>query len=250
MKRLSFFLLAVVLLVGLGSCYRRTRTYPALTEAAVREAITVEDKSAIEWPPGLGELDVELEQDMLKKNYYLVFDGSASMRGRKIDIAKTAVREFVNQVPPDASLGLFVFDFAGVFERAPLGSSRTQIIEEIDKVVASRSTPLTSAVAHGYQMLSVQGVRQLGYGEYNMVVVTDGAADNPAALSRIVAEVLTDSPVVIHTIGYQIRGGHSLNQPGRIAYKSAENLEQLREGLQEVLAEAEDFVVGEFQDTE
>ena len=38
-----------------------------------------------------------------------------------------------------------------------------------------------------------------------------------------------------------------MNQPGRIYYRSAENFEELKKGLEEVLAEAEEFTVDAFQ---
>ena len=252
MKKLALLLLVVGVLLGLGACFEQTTSRPssATQETASREVGTAEVGPAPEWPPGLGEVEVDLEQDMLKKNYYVIFDGSGSMGGQRIEVAKRAIKEFVAHVPLDSNLGLFVFDRAGVSERSPLGSSRKVVMEEIDKVEASRGTPLTEAVRYGFEMLSLQGLKQLGYGEYNLVVVTDGEADSGSDLRRTVDEVLNGSPVIIRTIGYQIKGGHTLNQPDRIFYRSAENFEQLSQGLQEVLAEAEDFRVDDFQASE
>jgi hypothetical protein len=45
----------------------------------------------------------------------------------------------------------------------------------------------------------------------------------------------------LHTIGFDIGEGHSLNQPGKTDYSSAQNPEQLRKSLQDVLAESEEF---------
>ena len=63
-----------------------------------------------------------------------------------------------------------------------------------------------------------------------------------AAFSRLLAE----SPVVIHTIGFCIGEKHSLNQPGRIDYRAADDPVALARGLSAVLAESPDFTVTDF----
>jgi hypothetical protein len=79
------------------------------------------------------------------------------------------------------------------------------------------------------------------------VVVTDGEPD-PANEdpTPIVKEILTQSPVVLHTIGFCIDANHVLNQPNRTYYTSATNPEQLQKSLQAVLAEAPSFDAAKF----
>ena len=95
-------------------------------------------------------------------------------------------------------------------------------------------------------MLIRQGRRQLGYGEYHLIVVTDGQASSGQDPTGVVDEILASSPVVIHTIGFCIGEDHSLNQKGRVLYRTAQNAAELREGLEQVLAEAPDFTVTQF----
>ena len=102
-------------------------------------------------------------------------------------------------------------------------------------------TPLTRAVQMAYELLTEQAGKQLGYGEYHMVIVTDGAANQPEKLTQTVNAVLTHSPIIMSTIGFCIAETHSLNQPGRTIYKAADNPEALRQGLQDILAESESF---------
>lgn len=52
--------------------------------------------------------------------------------------------------------------------------------------------------------------------------------------------------MVLHTIGFCIGEKHSLNQPGRTLYRAADNPEQLRAGLADVLAEAPSFADQKF----
>jgi hypothetical protein len=208
------------------------------------------------WPPIAGRDDkVSVSPHLIARNYYVVFDASGSMKDvacsgslPKIDAARNALAAFADSVPADANLALQVFDDSGVNEWLPLASgNRDRFRQALTRVRAGGGTPLRSAIELGYQRLAAQGAKQLGYGEYHLVVVTDGEASpgqNPVA---VVDEMLKRSPVVLHTIGFCISGEHSLNQPGRTLYRAADNPAQLRERLGEVLAEAPAFDAARFK---
>jgi Mg-chelatase subunit ChlD len=189
----------------------------------------------------------------LKKNYLVIFDGSGSMKetgcsdGKpKIKVAKTAVTRWADSVGPDANLGLVAF-YGATFSTLPLGSSRQQFNDQVRAVAANGKTPLGRSIEAAYAMLTKQAFRQNGYGEYNIVVVTDGAASDEERMNRWVAAILRDSPIQITTIGFCIGDDHSLNEPGRTIYKAANNPQELARGLEEVLAEAEQFDLSEFE---
>lgn len=208
-----------------------------------------------DWPP-LNQESAVAVADLNTVNYYVVLDGSGSMRrtecsgaGNKMEAAIAALSAFVGTVPSDANLGLTVFDDAGLSERVPLASgNREAFQQQLTQVNARRGTPLRSSIQLGYEKLTAQAQRQLGYGEYHLVVVTDGHADpeseEPAG---VVNEILYSSPVILHTIGFCIGSEHSLNQPGRVYYMAADDPAQLKQGLASVLAEAPSFDVTKFQ---
>ncbi len=206
-----------------------------------------------DWPPGKGSGAVAA--NLLTPNYYVILDGSGSMSHSecsggtsKMAAAKTALKQFVLQVPADANLGLLVFDQKGVKERMPLGQhARSDLQNAIEQVTPGGGTPLSAAISQGYQALVAEANRQLGYGEYHLVVVTDGEANSGFEPNKVVGQVMRDSPVVMHTIGFCIRGDHSLNQQGLTLYKAADNPDSLSEGLQSVLAELPDFNVQAFE---
>jgi hypothetical protein len=79
------------------------------------------------------------------------------------------------------------------------------------------------------------------------VVVTDGAADQGQDPTPAVNKMLAESPVVLQTIGFCIGTEHSLNQAGRTIYRAADNVDALRQGLADVLAEAPQFAVTQFK---
>lgn len=197
-----------------------------------------------------------LADDLLASNYYVVLDGSGSMKQSecsgfttKSAISKIALAEFAKAVPQTANLGLTAFDHQGVTERVPLGNgaqNRQAFIKQVEATGASNDTPLKSAMTLGYERLEAQARRQLGYGEYHLVVVTDGDASKGEAPEAVVRKILTQTPIVIHTIGFCIGEDHSLNQRGQIFYKAANNPEELSQGLQDVLAESPVFDVTAF----
>jgi len=79
-----------------------------------------------------------------------------------------------------------------------------------------------------------------------LVVVTDGQPSKGEDPTRIVHDVLDNSPVLIHTIGFCLSENHSLNQRGSTYYRAANDIDSLRSGLDQVLAEAPNFRVDNF----
>ncbi len=214
------------------------------------------DRLTPPWPPARsGDAAVPLADSLTRKNFVLILDGSGSMANQgcsgnlsKSDVAKDAVAEWSASVPDDANLGLIVFDNNSFSIRLPLGQrNREQFRAEVAKVVPNHNTPLTKSLDTAYTMLTGQGRQQLGYGEYTVVIVTDGAANDIKALEYSVNKVLATSPIMIHTIGFCIASNHSLNRKGRTVYRAADNPAELRQGLQEVLAESESFDITGFE---
>ena len=192
--------------------------------------------------------------NLLQKNYYLVLDGSGSMASNECSgskprlwAAQQALAQFVGALPQDSAIGLYSFDAQSNSQRVKLGvNNRDQVIHAIHASTAGGGTPLAAAIHQGYQALTEAARQQLGYGEYHLVVVTDGeASDNPAPE---VAKLLDSSPINLHTIGFCIGSQHTLNQRGLTLYKSAQDTKSLSQGLQDVLAESPDFQVGSFNE--
>ncbi len=206
------------------------------------------------WPNIDDTEQVTVAENILASNYYVILDGSGSMAGKrcsggktKMRAAKNALTVFSAALASDANLGMLAFDVKGISERLPLGDKNRNIfIQKVNEVSAQSGTPLKSALKQAFKKLTEQGKKQLGYGEYHLVVVTDGDAssgENPVA---IVNEIYQESPVILHTIGFCIDEKHSLNQQGKAYYKAADNPKALQAGLDNVLAELDSFSVSEF----
>lgn len=223
-------------------------------EAPTKDAKWLTQGMTPAWPPARDTAPAPAA-DLFAANYYVVFDGSGSMNEQgcsggdtKIRVAKAALVAFARSVPAQANLGLQVFDATGVRERLPLGTgNRDQFTRLVNEVRANAGTPLKEAVRQAYLKLQEQGARQLGYGEYHLVIVTDGQADTGQDPTSEVNRLLTESPIVVQTIGFCIGTKHSLNQPGRTIYRAADNAQELTQGLADVLAEAPQFAVTQFK---
>ena len=210
-----------------------------------------------DWPAFL-DTELPIASDLVVKNYYIVVDGSGSMAGRgcsgndsKMDVAKQAISTFMSKLPKSANLGVFAFDNAGSSERMPLGQNSLDVaMDVVTKIQAGGGTPLSQGVEAGVSSLTKQGIQQLGYGEYHLVVVTDGQASAGYAPDDEVRQLLDETPIVLHTIGFCIDEKHSLNKPGYTIYRGANDPGSLMAGLDAVLAESPVFDVQRFQGDE
>jgi hypothetical protein len=206
--------------------------------------------------PSLETAPSELAGNLLAPNYYVVLDGSGSMGDRKcsgnktkLEAAKDALEVFVQQMPGSANMGLYVFDANGRNEVVPLaGENQAEFRQAVRRSAAGSDTPLFTAISAGYRALTLQATAQLGYGEYHLVVVTDGEANQGEDPRPAVKRLLTESPVVLHTIGFCIGDRHSLNQPGLVDYRAADDPQSLQRNLQAVLAEAPNFDMSTFKE--
>jgi hypothetical protein len=164
--------------------------------------------------------------------------GDKRFRSR-LEGAKWAVEEFLPLVPLDVNLGLWVFDSSATGERLALGvNNRDRFLAEVQKIRAGGKTPLTEAIEAGANRLAQQRDQQLGYGEFRLIVVTDGEATGrplPQAVSYA-----RERRIPIYTIGLCIAAGHELRKYS-VSYRAADSIEALKLGLEETLAETHVF---------
>ena len=209
------------------------------------------------WPTiSKDQASLSLGKNTLTENYYIVLDGSGSMEDKKcsgnaskMQAASKALSEFVKKIPAEANVGLAIFVKSKLYELAPLQpAGQLDVDKLVGGITPTGSTPLYSAIKFAYQKLNEQGQKQLGYGRYHLIVITDGIASKNQNPSVIVNEMINKSPINLHTIGFCIGTDHVLNQPGRLVYHAADNPQQLSKGLGSVLAESPHFDLSEFKD--
>lgn len=264
MRKLKFKLNLIIIIVVIAFVYfsqksgkpASTPNIPIQAQSSTGKSTNKPAKTINNWPM-LKEDDSSngVADNLLAKNYYFVIDGSGSMHNidcsghyTKMEAAKLALIEFARNIPEEANIGVVAFDRNGTSERMALQQKNTAMFSDAVRMVSyGGGTPLNSSINIALNKITEQGRKQLGYGEYNIIIVTDGAASEGEDPSNLVNNIINDTPILVHTIGFCLDENHSLNQPGRTYYKAASNLESLRQGLDDILAESEEFTVTDFQ---
>jgi Ca-activated chloride channel homolog len=262
--RLSLTLLSLSILAGCG----QEETNKASTTAKETEKEKVHQikisgltpnqsyalRGADQTWPGTSNESLILSKDKETANYYVIFDGSGSMEDtncgdgeRRIDVAKRAIGTFFDVLPKNSNVGLILFDGHGAREAVPLKKNDPSLLKSVtDSAIAGGGTPLGLTLEYASQKLQVQGQKQQGYGEYNIVVLTDGQAGDEDKMIRVVNDITANTPINIHTIGFCLGDHHTLNKHGVINYQPASDAAELVQGLKSVLAESSSFTSDSF----
>ncbi|MFP4476816.1 MAG: vWA domain-containing protein [Desulfatibacillaceae bacterium] len=207
-------------------------------------------KNAV-WPPPADSKVEEFDSVLTRQNFMAVLDMSGSMGesecsgsyGTKAAAARAALSAWLEGVPREANVGLVVFSGNTVELKVPLGvDNRDMLRQAVNATYPGGGTPLRTSMAMAYKELERRARHQNGYGDYRLVVITDGQHSEGENPRSVVDGILGNpaNPVQIYTIGFCVANS-ALNQPGRVVYQSANNPEELRQGLDRVLAESTHF---------
>jgi Ca-activated chloride channel family protein len=220
---------------------QQTQTTSASSQQASTNKATTQPGKSVTQPAIQGEAATT-------RNFYVVFDGSGSMAdcppatsGKrnckpKIVGAKEALVNMAQGLPGDTNLGLFVFDDYGYREVVPLGpKNKAAFIAGVNAVRANNGTPLGEAIQQGVKVLQTQYQKQLGYGEFRLVIVTDGESNGNVPLSRAVGDA-KKATIPLYTIGFGIAGDHELRKYS-VHYWAADSETEVGKALQEAVTE-------------
>jgi len=185
------------------------------------------------WPPVSDEVD----GDLLKENYLVVLDDSGSMKGRKITQAKKALLSLAKTLPEEHNLGLVLLNGS---KSVPLGKgSRQDFVQLVRSAEAGGGTPLRKVTTKAYELLTQKASAQRGYGNYHMIVVTDGETSDGSPMPLVEA-IVTQTSIQVHVIGFHLED-HEMNQPALVDYQTAGNSEELVRAFEAVAAETQTF---------
>lgn len=191
---------------------------------------------------GMFVVTAAIGQEVYVDNVVIVLDASGSMNDwmagtniRKIDAAKSAIKEVVRNTPPTTQIGLLVF---GQYRRweYPLGPRNdAQLFQAIDRVSASGGTPLGEFIKKGADRLLEARKEQFGYGSYRLLIVTDGEASDQHLVQRYTPDVISRG-IVVDVIGVDMRQDHTLAKKVH-SYRRANDPASLSQAIREVFAE-------------
>ena len=184
-------------------------------------------------------------EDVYHDNVVIILDASGSMAEfmrrtgtRKMAAAKAALREVLRQVPETTHVGLLVFSGRNVRNHwvYPLGPrDDARLIKAIDLPVPGGGTPLGKYIKIGADRLLQERAKQLGYGTYRLLVVTDGEAGDKHLVEKYTPEVVARG-ITVDVIGVDMKGTHTLATKVH-SYRSADDPMSLKKAIAEVFAE-------------
>lgn len=181
-------------------------------------------------------------------NFYFLFDMSGSMDEkcsgkRKITGAKEAVSRFMKNIPDDVNIGLMVFGTRsgnGYSEALPLGpGNKEEFLDIINSLEPAGQTPLGEAILAGVDKVVDQYKKQLGYGIYRIIIITDGEQTG-IDLKEPCRYLARHGFIGLYSIGLCMKSSHTLKRYS-LSYRDANNYEELEQALVEATAESDVF---------
>lgn len=249
MKKI-LFILSIIGVVLLQSCVQTTNNNTTSDDAT--PASKPHDKAS----EALVEFDNPDAEIATTANYYFVFDCSGSMGhgcagDQKMKGAKKSLLNFIEKVPTDANIGLLVFGVGegnGVEEVVPLSpynDVKDLFINKVKSLKDHGSTPLARATKAGTNKLIEQYKRQLGYGEYRLIIISDGDANDEGQFRKALNYTAKHSFISIYGIGLCMSGDNVLKNY-TVMYAEANDYDELEKALEATVSELEEFDISTF----
>ena len=176
----------------------------------------------------------------------IVLDDSGSMNRimnggvPRIEAAKKAIEAVLKQFPADTKLGLLLLngDRSKQHWAIPLEHlSVSQATRKVESVIADGGTPLGDRMREGADALLQLREKQI-YGNYRLLIVTDGEANDANLLALYLPDVLSRG-LMVDAIGVDMQKNHSLATRVH-SYRRADDGVALSKAVQEVFAEKVD----------
>jgi Ca-activated chloride channel family protein len=153
-----------------------------------------------------------------QQNIVVVFDASGSMGSRfshatdgtrKIDAAKTALKQILSDVPENTNVGLVVFGSkSGWFYKLGM-LDKPKLQKAIDDIQVGGGTPLGKYMKIGANALLELRAKQKS-GVYKLIVVTDGESDDNIDTPLSGQYGILSKGIVVEAIGVDMSSRHTL----------------------------------------
>ncbi|MEL6179676.1 MAG: vWA domain-containing protein [Myxococcota bacterium] len=170
----------------------------------------------------------------------ILVDASGSMEGTKMVQAKKTLTEVLSKLPQDTWVAVLAFSNEHVATVYPLNQvDTTKLNTAINAIRPSGGTPLGKAIKAGADILMTERAKQHGYGNYQLVIVTDGEASGQGEPSRMqtYAPMVGQRRIRMDVIGVEMPGGqrHWLANTAH-SYQAAEDAVALAAALKQAIS--------------
>lgn len=196
--------------------------------------------TAIESWPNAEVTDVLAQPNPNQRTTVIVLDDSGSMAG-DMRAAKQAVVEALKPMAETDRVAVVALNAGVVLPFYAVGDAWDKLPQVLRRVESNGTTPLTPALRTAQALLEEEASRLRGFGTFRMIVTTDGAADDGAALSRLIKEIAATTPIQISTIGIDVSSQHVLRRADLGSFVDVANVSALASALQAAVAENTDF---------
>jgi hypothetical protein len=183
-----------------------------------------------------------VSQAFAGQNIVVLLDDSGSMADRmrsdwgirKIEAAQSALLTVLEQVPPDARVGVLALNGGGADHWViPLGRvDPDRLKSSLSVVRANGGTPLGE-----YMKVATDALLKLRersrYGTYKLLIVTDGEANDQELVDGYLPDILSRG-ITIDVIGVDMRQDHSLATQVH-TYRRADDPGSLQQALTQVV---------------
>ncbi len=174
-------------------------------------------------------------------NVVVIFDGSGSMEGKigsktKMLAAKMALLGALKQMPADTQFGMIAFSKNAngwTYELQAFDEKR--VWEQVKKIQSGGKTPLGRYIKVAADRLLEERQKQFNYGNYRLIVITDGEASDTSLMSAYAKELVTRG-ITLNVIGVGMKKEHSLKTTAHL-YVAANNVKALNHAVSNLLAE-------------
>jgi len=141
------------------------------------------------------------------------------------------------------NIGLMLFGTRsadGFAETLPIGSgNKDKFLRIIESLQPVGKTPLGEALLASVDVITEQYKKQLGYGTYRIIIITDGEQTG-IDLKQPCNYLARHGFIGLYSIGLCMKSSHTLKKYS-LSYRDANNYEELEQALVEATAESEIF---------
>jgi len=164
-----------------------------------------------------------------------VVDTSGSMSGGRIKMAKESMIKTIDEIPNNTQVGILSFH---KWEYKPSPVDKGKLVTSINGMETGGGTPLSDYMKVGADQLLLARKRGDRGGTYTLIVVTDGAENDPHKLKSYLDEIILRG-IQVRAIGIDMDQDHNLAKNPEVQYTNANNPEALTKKLKEFVINAE-----------
>jgi Mg-chelatase subunit ChlD len=193
--------------------------------------------------------DSPLNGDAMQAEHVLILlDASGSMNSHmegpdpartitRMDAAKQAIAKVIEGFPTGVRIGLLVFSSRDgrewVYPLGPMDKARFRA--GLMSIRAHGGTPLGDFMEKAVNALLAKRLELKGYGDYRLVVVTDGEGEDPERMDAAATQLLSRG-ISLDVVGVQMSEAHALSAKAH-SYREAGDMAGLETAIRAILAE-------------